>query len=304
MLWRTARIALRGILQGVGYLLAIVFVASVLSWLLAGWLEYEYLKVLSKSIQLVLVLSVIPLWRWLRLDFYAIGLEDWRARVWLRWVGAGIVSLLPLILFFLVTGFRVLDNRVSILSLDFLVTVSTVVVGAFLVAVFEEILFRGVLYTLFRRAWSVLMSAAGVSLLYAGVHFLRNEETLLTVGLFSGFTYLSKALLGLGAVAQDLGSFGTLFLLSLVLIWARTQFNLWVCIALHASWVLSIRMFKELTIRDIVNPFASWVGSYDNFIGPLALFWLIFIVVLIRLYLQRRLNFFEPPGVSKGMRRQ
>ena len=99
-------------------------------------------------------------------------------------------------------------------------------------------------------------------------------------------------------------SFGTLFLLSLVLIWARTQFNLWVCIALHASWVLSIRMFKELTIRDIVNPFASWVGSYDNFIGPLALFWLIFIVVLIRLYLQRRLNFFEPPGVSKGMRRQ
>ncbi|NKB97644.1 MAG: CPBP family intramembrane metalloprotease [Pseudomonadales bacterium] len=295
---------MRGLLLGIAYLLVIVFAASVLSWLLAGAFEYDYFKVLSKTIQLTIVLSVIPLWRWLDLDFHLIRLESWQTRELFLWVGAGVLSLLPLILFFVVTGFRVLDTRVLVLSPEFLLTLVTIIVGALMVAVFEEILFRGVLYTLFRRVWSVLVSSLGVSMLYAAVHFLRTEDNLVALGVFSGFTYLREAVAGLDSVGEDIGSFGALVLLSLVLIWAREKFNLWVCIALHASWVMCIRVFKELTVRDIVNPFEAWVGTYDNFIGPLALFWLVFIVVVIRLHRHHRLNFGEPPGATRGKQRQ
>ena len=60
------------------------------------------------------------------------------------------------------------------------------------------------------------------------------------------------------------------------------------CVAIHASWVFVIRTVKESTVRDIVNPFAGWVGSYDNFVGPMVFFWLVFIVVMIHLSVQHK----------------
>ena len=73
-------------------------------------------------------------------------------------------------------------------------------------------------------------------------------------------------------------------MVGVILGFTRERLGLWVAIGLHAGWVMGIRTFKELTSRDIVNPFAEWTGSYDDFIDPLALFWLAFGFVLFRLY--------------------
>ena len=39
------------------------------------------------------------------------------------------------------------------------------------------------------------------------------------------------------------------------------------CIGIHAGWVLSIKMTKEVTVLDSTAPTAFLVGGYDNIIG-------------------------------------
>ena len=94
---------------------------------------------------------------------------------------------------------------------------------------------------------------------------------------------LASAFVGVFSFTEEITSFATLIVVGVILGFTRERLGLWVAIGLHAGWVMGIRTFKELTSRDIVNPFAEWTGSYDDFIGPLALFWLVFAYVLYQL---------------------
>lgn len=285
---------LRGLFTGVFcavlYLLTILVPASLFSWLAKDWLDVDYFKVLSRLTLLLIALSWVILWPWLGLSRERLGLIDRQNNAWLLWIGWGLLMVLPLILFYLVTGFRVLDDRVVFVSLDFARTLLMIIAGACLVALFEEVLFRGLLYDLCRRVTSVPVAAFGVSLLYMLVHYLSVSEAVSAddVGPLTG---LSVAMLAFGSVPElmnDMGSAVSLFVIGLLLIWAREQVNLYLCIALHATWVFAIRGFKAVTVRDVVNPYQAWAGTLDNFIGPLTLVWLGFILVVIVLFRAHR----------------
>ncbi len=105
---------------------------------------------------------------------------------------------------------------------------------------------------------------------------------------YAGFAHVWTAFAGLAEPARFVDSFLALFLLGVLLCQVRARMGLWWCIGLHAAWVFSIRVYKELTVRDIVNPYQSWVGDYDNFVGHLVSVWVLFLFVLMSLYRSHR----------------
>ena len=266
-----------------GFLSLILLISSFFSWLIVDELAFSYDRIFSRSVLFLIALSLVPLWRMAGLDAHSVGLHRPSTKSLLRWFLAAAIVVLPVVLFFFVTGFRVRDTTVAFDSSVFLLLLLNLFISSWLVGFFEEVLFRGVM---FAAAKSTLMAAILTSGLYALVHFIESPDVMIAkVGAFTGFVYVWEAFSGLAGIAKDLGSFATLFLIGLMLCWVRTRYGLWACVAIHASWVFVIRTVKESTVRDIVNPFAGWVGSYDNFVGPMVFFWLVFIIVMIHLCL-------------------
>ena len=294
------------------YLFAAVCCGSLLAWVLQWILpdllqDVEYNKLLSRSILLCVALGLVPLWRWAGLSAEHIGLRPVQlAGLWQSYI-LGIFIALPLLLFYLVVGFRVIDPRVDFLGLAFIGSTVGIFLSAWLVGVFEETLFRGVLFTSLRHSTNFVVSACFTAVLYSAVHFFDADyaATVLAQGQttgegasiavsewYSGFLYVGYAFHGFVDPAAYWDSFLALFLLGLLFAYVREHHGLWPCIALHAAWVFVIRTFKESTVRDVVNPYIGWVGNYDNFVGHLVSVWLVFaflVIYLMRLHRSGRL---------------
>ena len=258
--------------------------ASLLAWALHGIGDFSYEKILSRSVLLFAAILLIPLSRLVALTRQDVGLTpiQWRPLMY-AWP-VGLVTLAPLILLFGVTGFRVLDDRVVYLGSEFLLFVVGACVGAMLVSLFEEILFRGVLLSAMSRTTGFAVAATVSSLLYSGVHFFGSEvEFTSAVTWYSGLTHAAAAFAATSADLAEWDSFVSLFILGILLCVVRQRYGLWWCIGLHWVWVLVIRTFKEVTVRDVVNPYQAWVGNYDNFVGHGATLWIMFIFVVLAL---------------------
>ncbi len=279
-----------GILVTGLYLLLAVAAASLLAWGLYQHLDFGYDKILSRSVLLFVALGLIPLCRAARLSLYDMGLRpvQWQAVVYAY--PLGLLILLPLVLVFMVTGFRVLDDRVEYLGGVFLGFAAGALASSLLVGLFEEILFRGLMFSALRRSSSFVAASTVVGTVYAAVHFLDAEPLAADANIYwySGFTQVFAAFQQMLDAAGDWDSFVALFLLGVLFCWMREYIGLWWCIGLHAAWVFGIRMFKEITVRDIVNPYEVLVGSYDNFVGHLVSVWLLFIFVVLALHRQLR----------------
>jgi membrane protease YdiL (CAAX protease family) len=269
----------------VGYLAVVLTAGSMLAWLVHGVIDYEYSRVLSRSVLLIAGLGLLPVWRLAGLDAGHVGLKP----VVLRHVAAaypiGIAVVAPLMLVFLVVDYRFADPRVDYLGSELLMFIPIALVSGILVGIFEETLFRGVLFGAMRHRFAFAPTAVAVSFVYALVHFLdRSALDVDAVAWYSGFETAMNALRGLSYPPDYWDSFVALFLLGALFCWVRERVGLWWCIGLHASWVFAIRLFKEVTMRDELSPYAELVGAYDHFVGHLVSVWLIFIFVLLALY--------------------
>lgn len=282
---------MRGLTLTLIYLFCAVTAASLLAWLLHGVIAFPYEKVLSRSVLLFCALGLLPLWRLGGLSAQGIGLlpADWR--VLRPAFVTGVLLILPLMLFFVVVGYRVADDRVVVLAGSFLLLGVGILLSALLVGVFEELLFRGVLFSALRRTASFTVSAVWVGGIYAAVHFLGADSVMpepQELHWYTGFIMVGAALGGFADPAAFWDSFIALALLGAMLCFVRERLGLWWCIGLHWAWVFAIRIFKELTVRDTVNPYAVTAGSYDQFVGHAATVWLLFILVVIVLFQRHR----------------
>ena len=267
------------------YLFSAASAGSVLAWLLVDVLAYDYVKILSRGVLLFAALGLVPLWRAAGLTAQSIGLSPAQPRHMAAAYPVGVALVLPLILFFMVVQFRVLDDRVDYAGLEIWQFVVVALFSSLLVGLFEETLFRGVLFSVLRRAAGFGLSASVVGFLYAAVHFLARDGSVPgEVAWYTGYSYVLSAFTGLSQPGGFWDGFLSLFLLGLLFCWVREKLGLWWCIGLHAAWVFAIRLFKELTVRDIYNPYQVLVSSYDNFVGHLVSIWLIFLFVLAALY--------------------
>ncbi len=284
---------MRGLWLAGIYLLCAVSAASILAWILAPLIPVTYEKVLSRAVLLFCALGLLPLWRLAGLNALAIGLlpaEPLRA---LKACLPGILVVLPPMVFFVVVQFRVWDDRVVYASLGFVGLALGLAGSSVLVGLFEETLFRGLLFAAFRRRSGFLVSALATGVLYAAVHFLGSTAVIpepAEVTWYAGVVVVFRAIVDLSGELAQWDSFLSLMLLGVLLAWVRETLGLWVCIGLHAAWVFAIRLFKEMTVRDVVSPYAATTGTYDNFVGHAVTVWLIFLFVAIALYRQHQVN--------------
>ncbi len=126
----------------------------------------------------------------------------------------------------------------------------------------EEWLFRGVLLGLWLRFAKPAAACVGTSLLFAFVHFLKPPDGSLLLDpthVFSGFELLGKILLHFTDPLFFVTDFATLFVVGLILAWARVRTGaLWFSIGLHAGWVAAFKGFNLLYSSAENHPLQPW----------------------------------------------
>lgn len=139
---------------------------------------------------------------------------------------------------------------------------------AFTVALIEEALFRGALQGVVRRTTTDGAALVFVAALFAVVHFLKPPENAVApheVSWWSGFALVPQAFWQWGEPRLLLGGFSTIFLVGLILGFARCRTrSLWMPVGLHAGWIFSKMGFSKMTKRAAED--WPWFGK-DILVG-------------------------------------
>jgi len=142
-----------------------------------------------------------------------------------------------------------------------------IIPGAVIVAVIEELLFRGVLLGIFLRAMRPGAAIASLSFLFAFVHFLQPPPFVRVPdpeSASAGFFLLSQIFSRFANPMELVSSFTLLLAVGVVLAYARVRTaSLWLPIGLHFGWVVGVGMFKAATWAVYgLPPATKW------FVGP------------------------------------
>lgn len=263
---------------------------STLSWLLDGWLDHDYLKIVSRLLLVLVAIGVVVLVRRSGLTWTQMGYGPFQTSEFVATIVVGLVSLSVPVLIFLGIEYRVPDDRVIWLSFGFVLALVGSSFTALLVGIFEETLFRGWMLQRLTTYWGGVSAAAVSSLLYALVHFtgVNDVQVPLEVQWHTLLVILPSLLLPVLDLASNWDSMLSLFAVGMVLCYVRTVWGLWQCIALHAAWVFGIRLFKDLTVRDELHPYLFLVGDYDRFNGLLVFCYLLVVMMCVWLWRRRQ----------------
>jgi hypothetical protein len=157
---------------------------------------------------------------------------------------------------------------------------------AAVVAVLEELLFRGALFGSLRRAMRWELALGISSLIYALVHFFQKPPPPPTVEWYSGLVALGQMLGGFIEPRLLIPAFFTLTLAGAILALAyHRSGNLWFSIGLHAGWIFWLKAYKKLT-RAMPDTALRWWGT-DNLIdGWFAAMMLAAVLVVLWLVLR------------------
>ena len=276
-------------------LLALAILACLLSTglLLTAGPLLPLPKLISKVTLLLLLLSVFPLKRWLGLSFTDLGFA--KAAFFFRQLAVGLllslVSLLPVLLMLYGLGVQEWDDgrNWTMASLTEKLAISLLL--ALLIAVGEELLFRGLLLSSLRRHLPLGIAIALSAAYYAALHFLQSAAPIGadTLAWHSGFPLLVQAF-GNWLNPNIATAFVGLWVVGLFLATLRSRIavSLRLCIGCHTGWVWQIKSCKELLN---LNPHSDWlwlVSSYDGVVGPLVSVWLgLAVVAMLRVQLPR-----------------
>lgn len=208
------------------------------------------------------------------------GREAWRAAA--AWLGAG-VGMVALIAAGQVAG-GVASVREPAGAGAVAGLVALALLSAVLVAFFEELVFRGVVFQLAARALALPGAVAAAALIFALAHFQRLPGDAwpsgAPVGAASGLAVAWRSLAALPA-GLDPVVFGALVLAGaiLCLVFLRHR-TLLASMGLHAGWVAAAGLHRGLLRVDPGAPTALWGGRHlVDGIAPLVLLALVLVVV-------------------------
>jgi len=140
--------------------------------------------------------------------------------------------------------------------------------SAITVGLIEELLFRGALQGVVRRTTNDGAALLFIAALFAAIHFLKPPENAVApheVAWWSGFVLVPQAFWQWGDPKLLLGGFSTLFLVGLILGFARCRTrSLWMPVGLHAGWIFSKMGFSKMTKRAMDD--WPWFGK-DILVG-------------------------------------
>jgi membrane protease YdiL (CAAX protease family) len=236
-------------------------------------------KIISKSTQLLLILSIFPTMKLLNIDKAQLGFA---ARpVFFKQLGQGLVlgflTLLPIFVLLYVLKINVLDATMHwTVGLAIGKLAYSLLLGL-IISLIEEPLFRGILLTGLSRKIPVALAIIVSACYYSALHFLDNNVpiTAQDVHLFSGFALLGGAFANVFNPAL-FSSFLSLMMVGIFLGIVRTQIksSLGLCIGCHACWVWQIKMSNSLFDTNMLSENLYLVGAYDAIVGPLVTGWL------------------------------
>lgn len=222
--------------------------------------QFPFHRYLSRTIQ---IFAVLGLWLFVRELRVAWRVSGRAARPMARWWNLSAGFLLALASVALVAGTLALIG-----ARQFNFSHSAAEVGGHflkaslagvLVAVFEEILFRGVLFAWLRQTTSLIPALLVSSATYALLHFMKSPEHTGAVLWSTGLTML-PALLAFFADPQMLWPAGlNLFVVGLILAWAFHRSGaLHFSIGLHGGWILWGKSYGFFTSEGNAGTNAFW----------------------------------------------
>jgi membrane protease YdiL (CAAX protease family) len=241
--------------------------------------QFPLSKVITKSTQLFLVLSIFPAMAYLKLSKADLGFAA--KAVFFKQVllgfGLGFATLMPVFIAEYALGIHIIDQTqhwtAGLLAEKALISLLL----ALLISMIEEPIFRGILFAGLKKNLPVIAAIIISSAYYAALHFLdsKTEIPLQQADLFSGFTLLGEAFANL-MNPEILSAFLALLMVGIFLgvLRANIKQSLGLCIGCHTCWVWQIKMSKSLFNTDSSSEYLYLVSSYDGVIGPLVTGWL------------------------------
>jgi CAAX protease family protein len=282
-------------LRALGLYLVAVFLGGAL---LAPWLFWltqsvaqslphlansPFHRFVNRSLLGVALIGLWPLFR-------SLGARSWPdvglvkpGRQW-RKLGAGFalgfVSLAIVAAAALGSGARILPEHNQHLPQKFI----SAALSACVVAVLEEILFRGALFGALRQAMHWVLALTLSSMIYALVHFMESARLDGPVLWYSGLELLPRMLRGFGHWEVLVPGFFNLTLAGalLALAYHRTG-NLYFSIGLHAGWIFWLKSYGAIT-REVPGA-NTWLWGGGKLIDG----WVAFMVLGPLLLLMVRL---------------
>src|SRR5262249_55519340 len=123
---------------------------------------------------------------------------------------------------------------------------------ALVVAMLEEILFRGALFGVLRKVFQWIFALVISSMVYAALHYLESAKTTGAVTWSSGLELLPLMLRNMTDFHSMIPGFFNLTLAGVLLAWAyqRTG-NLYFSIGLHSGWIFCIKTYDSLSVLTV-----------------------------------------------------
>lgn len=279
---------LRGIffaLIPLGVLVCAIVLACIAGYFIMLGIDSEIplRKIISKSTQFFLVLSIFPAMHYLSIRRLELGFAERRLFFAQLAKGfcLGFITLMPVFVLLTLLGVNVVDHTQTWTWAVLLQKSLLNLLMALVISWIEEPLFRGILLVglakKIRLSSAILISA----FYYAILHFLETKTNIpreqLTI--WSGFELLGEASKNLWR-AEILPAFFALLMVGIFLGVLRTRISasLGWCIGCHTCWVWLIKMNKNLFDTDFSSEYAYLVSRYDGVIGPLVSLWLLVVV--------------------------
>ena len=266
-------------------LIAIALACIVSYFVVLGFGEFvEFRKIISKSTQVLLILSILPFTYYLKINKAELGFVS--LPVFLKQIVLGfclgLITLLPVFIVLYLLGINVLDDT-QIWTTSFVVKNLIIsLLLALLISLIEEPLFRGLLLISLQKKLPVIPAIIISASYYAALHFLNSNTNIQAQDLkiYSGFTLLTEAFTNLLNPAI-FSAFMALLMVGIFLGVLRTQVksSLGFCIGCHTCWVWQIKMNKTLFNTDFNSEYHYLVSSYDGVIGPLVTIWLLLAII-------------------------
>lgn len=226
--------------------------------------------------RLAMIIAALCFWPFLQLlginSRYALGFSLDRRRFLLtffRGLGIGIAIMTGHAILLVLLGARVPEPG----DLQFSSLLGALLSGllsGLLIALIEESFFRGAMQYGIRRSSPVLTAVIITALLYAAVHFTRPPipPAGIVIGWNSGWEMLAGMFHQFEDFAGIVDSYIALFTAGLLLSLIRERTgNIALCMGVHAGWVLTIKLTREVTNAAPQSPAAFLIGSYDNITG-------------------------------------
>lgn len=262
-------------------LLATASLACIVGYLVLQNVETDFSlsKIITKSTQLFLVLSIFPAMAYLKFNKADLGFAA--RTIFLKQIllgfGLGFITLIPVFIVQYALGINVIDEAqtwtVGLVAKKMLIAL---LVGL-LVSMIEEPIFRGILFAGLKKKLPVTAAILFSSAYYAALHFMDSQTEIPAqqVQVLSGFTLLGEAFANL-LNPKILSAFLALLMVGIFLGVLRTQVKegLGLCIGCHTCWVWQIKMSKSLFNTDFSSDYIYLVSSYDGVVGPLVTGWL------------------------------